>query len=143
MLWSAATIKDHGAFYQPTGDARQSFVDVRDVAAVAVAALTGSGHKGQIYEITGPESLSFHDVAAKLSAVLGRPVRYVPVTPEAALESMLKSGTPEWNAHALADLYRAFATGPYARTTDTVERVLGRPAIPFEQFARDHAAAFR
>jgi uncharacterized protein YbjT (DUF2867 family) len=142
LLWSAATIKDQGAFYLPVGEARQSLVDVRDIAAVAVAVLTGSGHEGQTYEITGPESLSYHDVAAKLSAALGKPVNYVPVPPEAALDSMLKSGMPEWNARAVTDLYGAFATGAYARTTDTAGRLTGKPPIPFEQFARDFAAAF-
>jgi uncharacterized protein YbjT (DUF2867 family) len=142
MLWSVATIKDQGAFYLPVGEARQSLVDVRDIAAVAVAVLRGSGHEGQTYEITGPESLSYHDVAAKLSAALGKPVNYVPVPPEAALESMLKSGMPEWNARAVTDLYGAFATGAYARTTDTAGRLSGKAPIPFEQFVRDFAAAF-
>jgi uncharacterized protein YbjT (DUF2867 family) len=81
LLRSAGTIKDHGAFYRPVRDARQSLVDVRDIADVAVAALTGSGHEGRIYEITGPEALSCHDVAAMLTAVLGKPVRYVDVPP--------------------------------------------------------------
>ena len=143
MLWSAGSIKALGALYLPLGDARQSLVDVRDIADIAAAALTKTGHEGQVYDITGPESLSYHDVAAKLSAVLGKPVRYVAVSPQAALESMLGSGMPEWNARALSELYGVFATGQYARTTDTVRRLLGREPVSFEQFAREHAAAFR
>ena len=143
LLWSAGSIKGQGAFYLPLGDARQSLVDVRDLALVAAEALTGAGHEGQVYELTGPESLSYHDVAATLSKVLGKPVRYVPVSLEAAKESMLKAGMPEWNAAAVTDLYRAFATGAYARTTDTIARLTGRPPRSFEQFARDHADAFR
>jgi uncharacterized protein YbjT (DUF2867 family) len=142
LLWSAGTIKDHGAFYLPLRDARLSLVDVRDIADVAVAALTAPGHEGQTYEITGPESLSFADVAATLTAVLGRPIRYVDVPPEAARASMLQAGMPEWNANAVTDLYAVFASGAAARTTGTVARLLGRPPIPFERFARDHAAAF-
>jgi uncharacterized protein YbjT (DUF2867 family) len=143
LLWSAGSIKGQGAFYLPLGDARQSLVDVRDIASVAAEVLTGAGHEGQVYELTGPESLSYHDVAATLSKVLGKPVRYVPVSLEAAKESMLKAGMPEWNAAAVTDLYRAFATGAYARTTDTIARLTGRPPRSFEQFARDHADAFR
>jgi uncharacterized protein YbjT (DUF2867 family) len=142
LLWSAGTIKDQGAFYLPMSSARQSLVDVRDIAAVAVAVLTGTGHEGKTYVITGPESLSYHQVADKLSAVLGRPIRYVDVPPEAAHDSMLKAGMPEWNARAVTELYGIFAAGAAARTTATVEQITGQRPIAFDQFARDHAAAF-
>jgi uncharacterized protein YbjT (DUF2867 family) len=142
MLWAVGTIKDHGAFYVPLGKARQSLVDVRDIAAVASAVLTTAGHEGKTYEITGPQALTYAEVAEILSNVLGKPVRYVDVPPETALDSMLKTGMSEWNARAVAELYGEFAAGRAARTTDTAERILGRPPIPFEQFARDHAAAF-
>src|SRR5262249_38351989 len=134
--------KDHGAFYLPMGSARQSLVDVRDIAAVAVAVLTGAGHEGKTHVITGPESLSYHEVADKLSTVLGRPIRYVDVPPAAAHDSMLKAGMPEWNARAVTELYGIFATGEAAGTTDTVEQITGRKPISFDQFARDHAGAF-
>jgi uncharacterized protein YbjT (DUF2867 family) len=142
MLWSAGSIKDHGAFYLPMKEARQSLVDVRDIASIAVEVLSGTEHDGRTYEISGPESLSYHDVAATLTRVLARPVRYVDVPPEAARESMLKGGMPEWNAGAVTELYELFATGGAARTTDSVVRITGKPPIRFEQFARDHADAF-
>jgi uncharacterized protein YbjT (DUF2867 family) len=142
LLWSAGTIKDHGAFYLPMRDARQSLVDVRDIAAVAAAALTQPGHEGQTYEITGPESLSYDDVAAALAKVVGKPVRYVDVPPEAARQAMLDAGMPAWNADAVTELYGVFATGQYAHTTDVVERVTGRPPRTFEAFAAEHKAAF-
>jgi uncharacterized protein YbjT (DUF2867 family) len=142
MLWSAGSIKSQGTFYLPMRDARQSLVDVRDIAAVAVKVLTVAGHDGQTYEITGPESLSYSEVAAKLSAVLGKPVTYIDVPPEAAFESMRKSGMPEWNARAVTDLYATFVAGVAARTTDTVERITGSKPISFDQFARDHVTAF-
>jgi uncharacterized protein YbjT (DUF2867 family) len=104
--------------------------------------LTGAGHEGNTYVITGPESLSYHEVADKLSAVLGRSIRYVDVSPEAALDSMLKAGMPEWNARAVTELYGVFAAGQAAETTNTIERITGRGPISFDQFARDHAAAF-
>jgi uncharacterized protein YbjT (DUF2867 family) len=142
MLWSAGTIKGHGAFYLPMRDAWQSLVDVRDIAAVAVKVLTEPGHEGQVYEITGPESLSYADVAATLTRVLGKPVRYVDVPPEAARESMLKAGMPQWNADAVTELYGVFATGTFGYTTDVVIQITGQPPIRFEQWARGNAAAF-
>jgi uncharacterized protein YbjT (DUF2867 family) len=143
LLWSAGSIKKHGTFYSPMKDARQSLVDVRDNAAVATFALTQAGHKGEIYELTGPELLSYEDVATTLSNVLGRPVTYVDVPLEAAKESMVKGGMPEWNAAAVTELYATFAAGSAARTTDTIERITGKKPISFEQFARDHAESFR
>ncbi len=143
MLWSAGTIKDHGAFYLPMRDGRQSLVDVRDIAAVAVKVLTEPRHEGQVYEITGPESLSYTDVAATLSRVLGKPVKYVDVPPEAARDAMLKAGMPKWNAEAVTELYGAFATSQFGYTTDTVERITGQPPIRFEQWAKENIAAFQ
>src|SRR5262249_39052687 len=140
--WSAAAIKDSGVFYLPVGDARQSLVDVRDIASVAVRALTEPGHEGRTYELTGPESLSYSDVAEILTRVLGRPVRYAVVPPETALGFMRTSGMPEWNARAVVELYGAFAGDAYSRTTDAIERITGNPPISFERFVRDHAAAF-
>jgi uncharacterized protein YbjT (DUF2867 family) len=142
MLWSAGSIRERGEFYLPLRDARLSLVDVRDIASVAMAVLTEAGHEGKTYEITGPESLSFVDVAATLSKVLGKPVRYVDVPPEAAKQAMLAAGMPEWNAAAVTELYGAFATGRYGRTTDIVQRITGKPPISFEQFVRDNATAF-
>ncbi len=143
LLWSAGTIKEQGAFYLPIGDAKQSLVDVRDIAAVAVAVLTGKDHEGKIYEITGPESLSYYDVAEKLSKVLGKPIKYVDVSPATAKEGMLKAGTPEWNAIAVTELYGVFATGLASRTMDTVSKITGKRPISFEQFVRDFAGQFR
>jgi uncharacterized protein YbjT (DUF2867 family) len=142
LLWSATAIRERGEFYLPLRDARQSLVDVRDIAAVTAVVLTEAGHEGKTYEITGPEALSYEAVAAILTKALGRSVRYVDVPPEAAKQAMLVAGMPEWNAAAVTELYGVFATGRYARTTDAIERVTGKPPISFEQFVRDNAAAF-
>jgi hypothetical protein len=66
----------------------------------------------------------------------------VDVPPEAAFDSMLKAGMPQWNAHAVTELYGIFAAGEAAGVTDTIERITGRAPVSFDQFARDHAAAF-
>jgi uncharacterized protein YbjT (DUF2867 family) len=142
MFWSSGTIKDHGAFYLPVGDARQSQLDVRDIASVAVKVLTEPGHEGMTYELTGPEALTFHEIADHLSKATGKPIRYVPVTRAAAEESMRKSGMPDWNVRAVGELYDFFASGQAARVSYVIERVTGRTPIRFEQFARDFASAF-
>ncbi len=143
MLWSIDAIKSTGSFYVPMGNARQSLVDVRDIAHVAVAALTTPGHEGKTYEITGPEAISYHDVAAVLSRVLEKPVNYVDVPLEAARQGMIQAGSPPWNANAVAELLGYFAQGHGERTTDIIQKITGTQPITFEQFARDHAGAFR
>ncbi len=142
LLSSSATIKAQARFYLPLKDAAQSTVDVRDINAVAALALTSSGHEGKTYVITGPEALTFRQVAEKLSSVLGRKIEYVDVPLAAAADSVGKSGMPDWNVQIVAELLGYFATGAAAAVTDTVPRLLGRPAISVEQFARDHRNTF-
>jgi uncharacterized protein YbjT (DUF2867 family) len=142
MLSSANTIKAQGAFYWPLKKASQSTVDIRDISAVAAKVLASSGHEGKTYIITGPEALSFQEAAEKLSSVLGRRIQYVDVPISAAADGMRKSGMPDWNVDAVSDLLAYFATGAAATVTDTVPRLLARPATSFEQFVKDHRGAF-
>ncbi|HEX8188888.1 MAG TPA: SDR family oxidoreductase [Pyrinomonadaceae bacterium] len=143
LLGQARQIASAGAIYQPAGDARGSFIDARDVAAVAARALTEEGHEGQTYVLTGPEALSYHDVASKLSEAAGRAVNYVPISAEQFRAGALGAGLPEWLVSALERLNETFASGRAARVTDDVRRVARREPTTFEQFARDHADAFR
>lgn len=143
IFWSIESIRSQGAFYQPTGDARQSLVDIADVAAVVVKVLTERGHEGKTYVLTGPESLSFQAVADQIAAAIGKPVQYVAVPGVAAEQSMLESGMPAWMAHTLVEFYGAVATGAFAGTTDDIERLLGRPATRFDDFIARHAALFK
>jgi len=142
LMW-AETIKTQGAFYQPTGEGRWAAIDPADIAAVAVAALTGSGHEGKAYSLTGPESMNAAQYAAKLSSAIGKPVKFVDVPPEAAKDGMLKSGIPAPYVDALLDLLAAMKAGKADAVTDTVEKVTGRKAGTFDAWARRHAAAFR
>jgi uncharacterized protein YbjT (DUF2867 family) len=142
ILSSAETIKTQRAFYWPLKDAAQSTVDIRDVNAVAAGVFTSSGHEGKAYVITGPEALTFKQAAEKLSAVLGRDIQYVDVPLSAAADGMRKSGMAEWNVRTVTELLGYFASGAAAAVTDTVPRLLGRPAIPFAQFVQDHRAEF-
>ncbi|HVP54337.1 MAG TPA: SDR family oxidoreductase [Candidatus Eisenbacteria bacterium] len=138
----AGTINSQRAFYAATGHAPIGFVDLRDVAAVAAKVLTTDSHMGETYTLTGPEALTYTQVAEKLSALLGTPVRYVDLTQEQLRQSMRDMGIPPWQVEALADLQAYYTDGPGAKVTGDVQEVLGRGPIPFDQFLRDYAAAF-
>ena len=142
LIWSADSIKATGQFYLSFGDAKQSLVDVRDLTEVAFQAFAEAGHRSKVYELTGPESLSYYDVAQQLSTILGREVMYVPVPNEAALQGMIDSGMPEWTARAIAELYSVFATGEYADTNENIQRITGRTATTFAAWASENKSAF-
>jgi len=142
LLGLAPTIVSQGEFYQPAADGKVSHIDVRDIAAVAAKALTGNGHQGKTYVITGPEALSYDEVAAKLSAAIGRPVKYVNVTPEDFKKSLLGWGIPEYMADGLNEFFAAIRAGYCAVVTNTVEEVAQRKPISFDNFVRDFADAF-
>ena len=143
LLGQARQIAAEGRIYQPVGDASASFIDVRDIAAVVARTLMEDGHEGQTYVLTGPEALSFQEVAAKLSEAAGRSITYVPISPEQFREGALGAGLPEWLVNALARLNEIFASGQAAVVTDAVSRVGRTEPTTFEQFARDHAEAFK
>jgi uncharacterized protein YbjT (DUF2867 family) len=138
----AGTINSQGAFYAPTGEAPIGFVDVRDVGAVAATILTSEGHAGKTYTLTGPELLSYSQVAAKLSAILGRAVQYVAITQEQLRQSMRDLGMPPWQVEALADLQAYYTDGAGGKVTSDVRNVLGREPIRMDQFLRACASAF-
>jgi len=120
-----------GTFYVDAGEARISMVDTRDVAAVAAVALTQPGHAGAQYDVTGPEALSYADVAASLTRAMGRPITYVAAPDDTVRQALLCAGLNEWFANALIGLYqdyrRSGADGYASRVTDTVQRLTGRP----------------
>jgi uncharacterized protein YbjT (DUF2867 family) len=126
------SIDASGNFYVDAGEARLSMVDTRDVAAVAALALTEPGHVGARYDVTGPEALSYTDVAAELTGAMGRQITYVDAPDDAARKGLLGAGLTEWFANALVGLYqdyrRSGTDGYAAQVTDTVERLTGRPA---------------
>jgi uncharacterized protein YbjT (DUF2867 family) len=121
-----------GTFYADAGEARISMVDTRDVAAVAAAVLTEPGHAGAHYDVTGPQALSYTNVAAKLTNAMGRPISYVSASDDAVRKALLGAGLTEWFADALIGLYqdyrRSGTDGYAAQLTGTVQRLTGRPA---------------
>jgi uncharacterized protein YbjT (DUF2867 family) len=143
LLLVASTIVAQGAFYEPAADAKISHVDARDIVAVAVKALTEEGHAGKTYTITGPEALSFDQIAATLSAVLGKAVRYVSVPPADYKQTLMQYGLPEWQADAILALNAFYREGKGEVVTQTVAEVAKKAPISFDQFARDYANAFR
>jgi uncharacterized protein YbjT (DUF2867 family) len=100
-MMAAGTIANDGVIYWDIEDGKLGMIDVRDIVDVAVSVLTGDGHEGQSYILTGPEAISFRDVAATFSAVLSRDIRFVAVPGEAALQSMVGMGFPEWSPEGL------------------------------------------
>lgn len=142
MLWAAGSIKAQGAFYLPVGQARQSLVDVADICAVSVKVLTTNEHLGKTYEITGPEALTYAEIAQRIGKTLGKAVNYVDVPVAGAVQSMQQSGMPEWNARTLGDLYAVFASGSASKVTDTVRLVTGKAPRSFDQFMSENVAAF-
>src|SRR5262249_27198212 len=137
------TIKAEGAFYLSTKDFKVSAVDARDIAAVAVKALTSPGHEKKAYDVTGPEAITHDQVAEKLTAASGRPIKYVDIPPEAYREGAVAAGIPDWYADLLLNLYAFYGEGVAAKVSKDVERVTGRKARTFDDFARDHAQVFK
>jgi uncharacterized protein YbjT (DUF2867 family) len=142
LSW-ADSILSSGAFYQPTGDGRWAAIDPVDIGAVAVQALTGQGHAGKGYTLTGPEALSAAQYAQKISAAIGKPVTFVDVPPEAAHDQLLKTGMPTEYVDALLDLFAAMKAGKLGAVADGVERGAGKKPSSFDDWIRRNATAFR
>ncbi|MFG2826406.1 NAD(P)H-binding protein [Streptomyces sp. NPDC048434] len=131
----ADSIRAGGDIMTATGEGRVGFIDADDIAAVAVHALTDEpAPPGTDLVLTGPQSLSYDDIAATLTTLTGRPVRHRPLTHD-QLHDRLAAGLPVAFAALLAGLDRAIAEGAEDRVTDTVERITGRPPRSFREFA--------
>ncbi|MFJ9111475.1 NmrA family transcriptional regulator [Streptomyces sp. NPDC102283] len=123
----------------PAGTSAEPFLDLDDLADVVVAALTGEGHAGAVYELTGPRSLTFAEAAGELGRATGRPVRYVPVTGPAYASMLEEFGVFGPEAEFLAGLFATLLDGHNTATTDDVKRVLGREPKAFSVFVREAA----
>jgi uncharacterized protein YbjT (DUF2867 family) len=129
-----------GVIALPAGDVAEPFVDVDDIADVAVAALTEDGHAGEIYEVTGPRLLTFAEVAAEISAASGRRVDYLPVSTDQWRKLMTVAGMPRDTIDMLAGLFTEILDGHNAYLTDGVQRALGRAPRDFSDYVRTAAA---
>jgi uncharacterized protein YbjT (DUF2867 family) len=142
--FQGTTIKSNNAFYIPAEDAKVSFVDARDIAAVAVKALmNGDNHYNKTYVITGPEALSYHRAAEILSNATGKKIDYVNISEEETREALKEIGMDDWLINTILDLYTLYRKGYASEVSSAVEKVTGRKATTFVEFAEDHADAFR
>jgi uncharacterized protein YbjT (DUF2867 family) len=141
----AESVRSEGVIYSPIGDGRVPFIDTRDIAAVAAAALLHpESHAARKYFLTGGEAVGYADLAAALSAATGKTVTYRPIGMDEARARMAARGT----ASAMVDAMLAIAAyqkagGPTAEVSDNVERILGRPPRTIRDFARDYASLFK
>lgn len=136
-------ILERGELPAPVGDAAVSFIDTRDIAAVAAAALVEDGHDGEGYALTGGRALTFGEVADTIGAAAGRRVRYVDVAPEEMRRAMVEGGMPGDYAGMMMGLFEGMRAGWNAPVDDSVERVLGRQPTPFADYTRDNVDAWR
>lgn len=130
-----------GTIAFPAADVAEPFLDLDDLAEVAELLLTAPSPSEETLELTGPRAVTFAEAAADLSAALGRPVTYVPVTVEEFVEGAVAAGVPREEAETLGAVFGQIFDGRNAHATDTVERVLGRPASDFTAYVARAAAA--
>jgi uncharacterized protein YbjT (DUF2867 family) len=142
----AQTIKNQDAFYLAAGDGKVSFVDVRDIAAVAVHSLVdgvGSQHEGKAYDITGGEALSYGQAAEVLSSEVGKKINYMNISDDDARKGMKDTGADDWTINSMIELFEIIRAGYASAVSPIVEQITGHKPVTFEQFAKDHAGAFR
>jgi uncharacterized protein YbjT (DUF2867 family) len=143
LLAYARTVAETGMLFAPAGTAKISFVDPRDVGEAAAVCLTGEGHEGRTYTLTGPEAITFERIAAELSAACGRTITYVSVGDDEARQAMTAAGLPPMVADAIVAIFAAQRQGAMADTTGTLRSLLRREPRGIADFARDHAGLFR
>lgn len=128
-----------GCITLPAGNIPDPFVDINDIADVAVAALTQPHHGGEIYELTGPRLLTFADAAAELSLALDCPIEYQQIPHEVFLATVAESRAPQHVVWLMDHLFGTVLDGRNAFVADGVRRALGRPPKDFADFAREFA----
>jgi len=141
--YNAPSIRAQGAFYASMGDAKVSYLDVGDIAVVAVEALQGGAHSGKTYELHGPEAISNHELAKRISKVAGRTVNYVDIPESAQREAMLGLGMPEWQVTALLELQQYYKQGGGAKTDSLLKTLTGRESVTLDQYLMVNAREFR
>lgn len=134
LFMAASTIKSEGKFYLGMGQGKLGMIDVRDIADACVAVLISDRHKGKICTPTGPESISFTEVASLMAERLGTPVEYIPIPVEAVGEAIRTAGWGEWGAQVMMDYSRAYSDGWGDFTTDDIQIITGNKPRSFQDF---------
>ena len=144
VAYNAPSIRAQGAFYAAMGSAKTSLIDVRDVGAAAARALDQpQAHAGRIYELNGPEAVSNDEIAARISRIAGRAVKYVDIPEAAQRKAMLDAGMPEWQVNALLELQEYYISGKSAGPADTLANLLGRAPRRLDPFLEENQGSFR
>jgi uncharacterized protein YbjT (DUF2867 family) len=143
VAYNAPSIRAQGAFYAAMGDAKVSYLDVGDIAVVAVKTLQGGAHAGKTYELNGPEAISNQELAARISKVTGRTVSYVDIPESAQRDAMLGTGMPEWQVTALLELQQYYKQGSGARTDGLLQALIERAPVTLDQYLMANAKEFR
>ena len=123
-----------GKIYFPAGDVKEPFIDCNDIADAVVAALLTDNYIGKTYELTGPRSISYHEVANILSEVMGQQIQYIPVSFEQYAEILRPHMPPEFVDH-LIDLFKWVTDGHNSHTTNDIQQLIGRKATDFKDYA--------
>jgi NAD(P)H dehydrogenase (quinone) len=142
LLASARAVRDDGTIPAPAGQGRVGFVAARDVAAVAARVLTSPGHEQATYVPTGPEALSYADVAARISAVFAREVDYEDQPPDRARKVMLASGLTRWEADGSLELFEWISGGGADTVTGAVRELTGEDPGRLEDWLSKSRASF-
>ncbi len=143
LAYMAPNIRQEGAFYAAMGEARTSFLDVADIAAVAAKALLSpAAHSGRTYELNGPEAVSYGELAGRISRLISKEIRFVDIPEEAQRASMLGMGMPPWQVDALLDLQRYYTGGRGGEVTDVLPKLLGREPMGLDTFLANNKDAF-
>ena len=140
VTFMGPSIRAEGAFYSASGQARVSHVDVRDIAAVAVQVLTAPNCEGKAFTLSGPEALTYDELANELAKALGRPIIHVNLSPSDLKGAMLAEGMPEALSDQMLDLERYFREGRASRITDDIKQVTGQDPRRLADYVRETAA---
>ncbi|WP_282782245.1 MULTISPECIES: NmrA family transcriptional regulator [unclassified Nocardia] len=135
----AAEIKA-GRLVLPVGEVAEPFIDIDDIADLAVAALTGDGHAGQVYEVTGPRLLTFAEAIAEIATAAGRPIEFLQIPADDYAAGARAQGLPDELVDFLVYLFTTVLDGRNAHVTDDIERGLGRAPGDFADYVRKTAA---
>jgi uncharacterized protein YbjT (DUF2867 family) len=130
-------IMARGGLFLPSGNGRDPHIDPRDIGAVAVKVLTEPGHEGKVYDLTGPELLSYAEVVQKVAAATGRPLKFVDVPEATWRQELLGAGVPPPAVDSFAHYFAGVKAGRMYLTS-TVTELLGRPARSFDAWVKDH-----
>lgn len=142
LLANAGSVIRDGAIYSPLGETAISTISVDDIAAVAAAVLTETGHDDRVYNLTGPEPLTYGEIAKILSTIINRKVAYVPISYEAATQAMIGMGAPEWMAEDIVRLMQSWTEGRGGLVTRDAEKVIGRQPVSVKEFLESRKDVF-